>query len=64
MKEVEYSADAAKQLVGGVISGVFTDPSKERWGFSVIFKKKPKVDVWVEQDPEGNGPGALYIHKE
>ena len=61
MKEVEYSAETAKKLVGGTISGVFTDTDKEHWGFSVIFKKKPRLEVWVVCDPEGNGPGHLYI---
>lgn len=60
MKEVEYSSQNAVKLVGGRITGVFTDKNKEHWGFTVV-KNNKKMSVWVEQDTEGNGPGDLFI---
>lgn len=72
MTKAEYEIKNAKQLLDGKITGFITDPSDEEyggdafWGFTVQ-KGKKTYNVWVNCDPEGNGPGHLAIaieHKQ
>ena len=52
------------QLVGMTITGGAVDESGEYWGFVVEGKKQGKTVkkvVFVNCDPEGNGPGFLEI---
>lgn len=52
-----------KMLVGGTIVCGLTDPEESSWGFKV--KKKGRIfNVWVDCDPEGNGPGAIDIEEQ
>ena len=63
--EAEYSAEAVgKQIAGCRITNVIVAADKESWGFRIV-SPKGKVGkvrmVWVDRDPEGNGPGHLDV---
>ena len=48
-----------EKLLGGTITKVIT--TKEgSFGFTVRNQGKT-LDIWVDADPEGNGPGHLEI---
>lgn len=55
------------QLVGLTITGGVKDDTGEYWGFIAKGKQRGKVVkkvVFVNCDPEGNGPGFLEIEDE
>jgi len=47
------------QLVGGTIIAALD--GGDSFGFRVRTKSGAALDVWVDCDPEGNGPGHLNI---
>lgn len=49
-------------LIGGTITGAFTDEAKEFFGFTVK-KGKKTFRVWVDSDEEGNKCGTLKIEE-
>ncbi len=61
MTAVEAEIRQAHQLVGGVIEAVLETPPIEP-GFGLRVRKGGTTfHVWVDCDPEGNGPGHLEI---
>jgi hypothetical protein len=50
----------AHTLIGGTIEGVLTTPEGTSFGLLVI-KRDQRLNVWVDLDPEGNGPGHLNL---
>lgn len=53
-----------EHLTGGRIVGAFVGTGDEGYfGFDVARAGKI-LHVWVNQDPEGNGPGFLSIEQE
>jgi hypothetical protein len=61
MNECEYEAEQiANNLVGFTITEALLSPDAESFGFRCVRGKQTK-EVWVDQDPEGNGPGHLSI---
>jgi len=58
--EVEAFAKETAKLIGWKITEVFLDEAREYYGFQVE-KNGVKKDVWVNRDPEANGPGFLNI---
>jgi hypothetical protein len=64
MSEADYEIKNAKPLLDGKIIGFFKEKGDEGyWGF-VVQKDKKFYDVWVNCDPEGNGPGHLSIEEQ
>ena len=63
-----HMATLMDKLVGGVITetfvtdGAFVD-DEEYWGFQIKAEDGTLFDVWVNKDPEANGPGAVSIEK-
>ena len=61
---VEYMINKIREeLVGYTIKEPIADIENESFGFQAV-KGKKRINVWVECDEEGNGPGWLYIEKE
>lgn len=65
-EDVKYAADRLMdELVGFTIVGVVMSHDPESYGFRVQRPrggtKVEKKVVWVDCDPEGNGPGWLSI---
>lgn len=65
-------AEHLAPLVGGRIMGLIStseeDPSERVYGLSVVVDHgvgfpTHKYDVWIQADPEGNGPGFLAIEE-
>lgn len=56
----EYELDQLKKLIGFTITSPMEDLYKEYFGFQ-CRKGKVVKNVWVNCDPEGNGPGHLSI---
>ena len=56
----------AHQLLNGVIEAVITTtPADSMPGFGLQVRRgKQLFNVWVDCDPEGNGPGHLNIVRE
>ncbi len=56
----------ASQLLNGVIEAVITTkPDDSMPGFGLQVRRgKQLFNVWVDCDPEGNGPGHLNIVRE
>ena len=56
----------AHQLLNGVIEAVITTkPDNNMPGFGLQVRRgKQLFNVWVDCDPEGNGPGHLNIVRE
>ncbi len=66
---IEYmTKEIADKLVGAKITGAIESPgndfSEGSFGFNVTAKGGKKLQVWVDMDPEGNGPGWLQICDE
>jgi hypothetical protein len=61
----DYVGEHLKKLVGGKITGVVRDGKigdrETTYGLAVELPDGKKKDVWIQQDPEGNGPGHLDI---
>ena len=65
--ETEFIKRELAPLIGGTITAVDAIPS-DNWGFAevwpVLIVTKPdgtSYQVEVSEDPEGNGPGFLFI---
>lgn len=66
---IEYmTKEIADKLVGAKITGAIESPgndfSEGSFGFQVTTAKGQSIQVWVDMDPEGNGPGWLQICEE
>ena len=64
---MHYMEKHLGQLVGKTITGLICDDSSDSeyehfWGFQVT-QGRDKYNVWIQCDPEGNGPGHLNIEK-
>ena len=72
MTHIQAELAQARQLVGGTIIATLQDePGTARgtanegsFGFQVRTLKGQVLDVWVDCDPEGNGPGHLEIEPD
>jgi hypothetical protein len=62
--QVEAEVKNIQPLIGGVITGAITAGESECFGFSVTASTGQRYNVWVDCDPEGNGPGHLEIEKD
>ena len=67
-KSTDPEIDRLLPLVGGVITQVIVDESDEQldetcYGI-VIEKNDTRYECLIMRDPEGNGPGHLYIWKD
>lgn len=55
-------------LIGGVITAALHSPGPcgepDSFGFAVRTRTGKTMNVWVDCDPEGNGPGHLNIEPE
>ncbi len=56
----------ANQLLNGAIEAIITnEPDDSMPGFGLqVRHSKQLFNVWVDCDPEGNGPGHLNIVRE
>jgi len=54
------AAQIKKRLLGGTITKTLLSEDGKTFGFQVQ-KAGKTLDIWVDQDPEGNGPGHLSI---
>jgi hypothetical protein len=55
------------ELVGLTITGGAVDSSGEYWGFTAERKRGRQTEkkvIFVNCDPEGNGPGFLEIQED
>jgi hypothetical protein len=50
---------ASEKLVGRMIVGTVESSDGESWGLQIKDSTGRLSNVWVDQDPEGNGPGWL-----
>ena len=62
---MHYMEEHLGKLVGGVITGLIRDDHSDSeweqfWGLQVS-KGQQKYHVWIQCDPEGNGPVHLEI---
>ena len=62
MSNVEAEVEQAKQLVGFTVEGVCHTNDFESFGLT-LRRGKHRLTVWVDCDPEGNGPGHLSIEE-
>ena len=66
MSNIQYEIKNAQPLVGGVITGILD--GGESFGLQVRAclpgGGKRTLHVWVDRDPEGNGPGHLNIEDQ
>ena len=62
--EIEAEIQNAQPLAGGTILSFFQDPTHDYWGFRVRLRNGREAHVWVNCDPEGNGPGHLEIDNQ
>lgn len=66
---IQYECKQLKQLIGGKIVGIIRNEPSERnfqtssFGFEVRLPDNTNRLVWVDADPEGNGPGHLNIEQ-
>jgi len=65
---IEYmTKEIADKLVGAKITGAIESPgndfSEGSFGFNVATEQGKTLQVWVDMDPEGNGPGWLSIQE-
>lgn len=57
MDDTHYS-----QLVGGtIVDFTFFDDDQGSWPIFAVEKDGVRLQVEVSSDPEGNGPGHLFI---
>lgn len=60
--EAQAEIENAKRLVTGRIIG-FIEDGQGYWGIQVKLPTGKCFDVWINCDPEGNGPGHLDIQE-
>ena len=59
--EYEYMAEViSARLIGAIITESISTPDGDAFGFKVNTPDGELL-VWVDCDPEGNGPGWLAI---
>jgi hypothetical protein len=58
---VQWEIANTAALIGATICGVIKTPDLSSYGFKVESPDGETRNVWVECDPEGNGPGHLTI---
>ena len=63
-KLMAYEIKNARILVGGTIRGVIATDGDDSFGLQVQLPDGPVFKVWIDRDPEGNGPGHLSIERE
>lgn len=57
----DYEVDQIiEKLIGFKITGAVQSECKEHFGLR-LKKGSKALNVWVDCDPEGNGPGHLHI---
>lgn len=63
--DVQYAIKKAKALVGYQIVGVCED--KNNGSYGLVIQQGPHGNptdeklVWIDRDPEGNGPGWITV---
>ncbi len=63
--DAEYmNEQIQRQLIGSTIRVALSTEDGESFGFRVITPDKRVLDIWVDCDAEGNGPGWLAIQKK
>jgi hypothetical protein len=62
MTAVEAELEQAKRLVGFTVAGVCHTQDGESFGLT-LRRGQERMTVWVDCDPEGNGPGHLAIEE-
>jgi hypothetical protein len=62
MTAVEAEIKQAKRLVGFTVEGVCHTEDGASFGLA-LRRGKERLNVWVDCDPEGNGPGHLQIEE-
>jgi hypothetical protein len=60
--QVEAEVEQARRLVGLTVTGVCHTADFESFGLTLRRGLKT-LNVWVDCDPEGNGPGHLNIEE-
>jgi hypothetical protein len=58
---VHWEINNAAALVGATVRAVIKTTSTDGFGLKVELPDGAFRNVWVERDPEGNGPGHLAI---
>jgi len=53
-------AELEIHLSGAVITGSCFDVDSDSFGFTIERFNKKKI-VWIQKDPENNGPGTLVL---
>ncbi len=53
----------AQPLIGAQILDLIQSDTGY-WGFRICTKHGKRISVWVDCDPEGNGPGHLHLEQE
>ena len=63
--DVKFAVDQSnKKLIGTQVVGTILTPDEEAWGLQVRTQDGNELLVWVDCDPEGNGPGWLQIEEK
>ena len=63
MSHIEWEIGNASRLIGFKVVTVLRTNNGESFGLK-LKKGKETLSVWVDCDPEGNGPGHLHIEDE
>lgn len=61
MSEIIAYAGMAEKLCGYTVVETIVDVENNRWGLKLVKADGLELDVWVDADPEGNGPGFLDV---
>jgi hypothetical protein len=62
MSNVEAEVEQAKRLVGFTVEDAHLSEDGETFALT-LRRGKQWLTVWVDCDPEGNGPGHLQIEE-
>ena len=62
-RDVQAELDQAKELIGSKIVGLVVSLDGEYFALALTLTNGKGVEVWVNRDPEGNGPGHLEIER-
>ena len=63
MEYIEAEVKQAQKLVGYQVVGVCRTANQDSFGL-IVRKGSRTLNVWVDCDPEGNGPGHLNLEVE
>lgn len=58
-KESQFQADQLKPFIGATIVDVVISNDEENFVALVVEKNKKQTLLWIQRDPEANGPGCL-----